>query len=488
MRAYATVSLTLLFSYAFFFGGSGFNQNATFALTRAIVERQQLQIDPYVANTADVSRSGGHFYSNKAPGLAFAAAVPYAAYYAVRGAPQNAQELNLALYLATVAVCGSSGAAIGALILLAARRRGLDTGAAIGLALLVGLGTPLFAYSTMLFAHVPAALLVLLSVLFLDGTLRRNSAAAGAAMGAATFINYLCAPIALILLGTVLATTTKAKARDALRYLAGGAPFALLLGWYQWAAFGSPFRTSIDAVNPAFRDDRLWLGIFALPKAEALWGITFSPYRGLFFLAPVLLVALGGVIAMTRRDRAIGWSILVITAVTFLVNAAFNGWHGGYAIGPRYVLHVVPLLALGLIEVHGRAKLLARALAAFSLLFNFAVTAVDPQPPDTLRDPVGRYALPSLFTGRALDDPSAPWLAEHYTGHTSTNRVAADELLPFQKHAPGSPESEWASFNLGELLFGAGAALSLLPWLAVVAAAWWITCSSGRPRSTSLHS
>jgi hypothetical protein len=469
VRAYATVFFTLLFSYAYFFGGSGFNQNATFALTRAIVERHEIHIDSYAANTADIARRDGHLYSNKAPGLAFAAIVPYAAYHALRGAPEDAHEQNLALYLVTVAVCGVSGACIGVLLFLAARRRGLSSHEAGAIAFVAGLGTPLFAYSTLLFAHVPSALGVLVALLLLDGTLRRNAFLAGAATGAATLVNYTCAPLAVLFAGFLLATS-RSRVRESLQYVAGGLPFALLLAWYQAAAFGSPFRTSLALQNPAFRDDSLWLGVLGIPRLAPLWGITFSPYRGLFFLAPVLLVALAGVVLMTRTRRASAWTILLAAAVAILVNAAFNGWHGGYAVGPRYLLHVVPLLALGLVELQGRARVVTRTLAAISLLFNFAVTAVDPQPPDVLKDPIGRYALPALLTGRALHDPAAPWLADFYVGHTSTNRVAADELMPFQKHRPGSSESEWASFNLGELWFGRGSGASVLPWLAVVAA------------------
>jgi hypothetical protein len=452
----AIVFLTLLFSYSYFFGGSGFNQNATFDLTRALVEQRVLHIDDYAANTADVSFHAGHTYSNKAPGLAFAAAVPYAVFYAVHGPPRNAIDLNIALYLCTVATCGVSGALIGVLLAGVARGRG----APFDIALLVGLGTPLFAYSTMLFAHMPAALLVLVSYLLLE---RQKPALAGLAMGAAVFVNYLCAPLALVFL-----------VRGRLKYLLGGLPFAVALAAYQYAAFGSPFRTAIATTNPAFLEESRWMGVFALPRLDALWGITFSPFRGLFYIAPVLLVAVIGIVR--RRE----WTILVATALTFLVNASFNGWHGGYSVGPRYVLTVVPLLALGLIEMHGRLRLLTNVLAAVSLLFNFAVTAVDPQPPDILRDPIGRYALPSLFTGRAVGDEKTPWLADFHTGHTSTNRVAADELLQFRRHRPGSPESEWASFNLGELLTGPGSLLSVVPWLAVVSLAWWL----GRRRAT----
>ena len=106
MRERVVIFFTLLFAYAYFFGGSGFNQNATFDLTRAIVERHALSIDPYASNTADVSFHAGHVYSNKAPGLAFAAAIPYALLQAIHGAPRNAIELNLYLYFCTVIVCG----------------------------------------------------------------------------------------------------------------------------------------------------------------------------------------------------------------------------------------------------------------------------------------------------------------------------------------------------------------------------------------------
>lgn len=458
MRDRAAVFFTLLFSYAYFFGGSGFNQNATFDLTRALVERQQLYIDEYAANTADVSFHAGHVYSNKAPGLAFAAAVPYAVFHAIHGAPRNAMELNLALYLCTVAICGVSGALIGVLLAMAARARGLPP----DIGLLAGLGTPLFAYSTMLFAHVPAALLVLVAYL----NLRKRPMLAGAAIGAATFVNYLCAPLVVLFLIGAPAADRPAGSRRA--FLLGGLPFALALMAYQYAAFGSPFRTAIATTNPAFLDDARWLGVFALPRLDALWGVTFSPYRGLFYIAPLMLIAVVGIV----RKRA--WTIAVAAVLTFLVNASFNGWHGGYSAGPRYVLQIVPLLALGLIEMHGRARLLTRVLAAVSLLFNFAVTAVDPQPPDLLRDPIGRYALPSLLTGRALGDEKTPWLADFYTGHTSTNRIAPDELLQFRKHKPGSRESEWASFNLGELLTGPGSALSVVPWLAAVTLSWWL--------------
>ncbi len=459
------IFVTLFCSYAYFFGGSGWNQNATFALTRALVEQQRLDITSFEANTGDVSFHEGRVYSNKAPGLGFLAALPYALVYAMQGAPQNSLQLNAALYVATVLSCGICGALIGVVLYRAARRRGLSPRVGYAIAMVTGLGTPLFAYSTMLFAHVPSALCVLIAWLLLDGTFERKPLLAGLAMGAATFINYLNAPLALLM---VLFLRNR---REVARYIAGGVPFAIALGAYQLAAFGSPFRTSIALMNPMFVQPDAMLGVFHLPRPDALWGITFSPFRGLFYLAPILIMGLAGIV-MSRQWKIVGALILLL-----LLNASFNGWHGGYTIGPRYLLAAVPLLALGLFHIAPRLRALTIVAAAISLLLNFVVVAVDPQPPKEIDDPIRRYEVPALLHGRAADDvtPVAPWITRYYTGHTSTNRAAPDEMLIFKNHPPGSPETEWASFNLGEVWFGEGALASLLPWLLIVALATFAT-------------
>lgn len=470
-----SIFAVVLFSSAYFFGGSGFGQNATFSMTRALVEHGELHIDRYAGNTADVSRAGGHLYSNKVPGLSFLAAVPYAALYAIRGAPRTPLEGTFAQYVCSVAVCGVAASLIGVLLYRAARTRGVDPRTAYAIALAACFGTPLFAYATMLYPHVPSALFALVAFLSLDGTLRRNAALAGAAAGAASLMHYLSVLLVLVMLGFLLATSQR-RVRETAQYVAGGLPFALLLGAYQLVVFGSPFRTTLDSTNPAFLVKGAWLGVFSLPKGGAVWGLTFSPFRGLFYLAPLLLAAAGGLAVMVRRQRAAAITIALTAILFLLVNAAFNGWYGGYAIGPRYVLPAVPLLVLGLCHVPRQARLLTISLAAVSIFFNVDVTVVDPQPPDTLRDPIGKYAIPSLLVGNSSDDADVPpWIPALYRGHTSTNRVAFDELTAYQRRPPGSRENEWASFNLGELLFGPGALASLFPWLLIAGAVVFTT-------------
>ncbi len=484
-RTAALIFFSLLVTYAYFFGGSGFGQNAQFSQARAIVERKTLAIDAYLGNTADLSHHGGRSYPNKPPGMGVLAAVPYALIYLTSGPPRDPLELTIDLYLCTVAINALSGAALGMLMFILSLRLGATSSRAASVALVVALGTPVFAYSTMLFMHVPSALLILVAFGIAAGLLRVPLLVAGLSMGVATCINYL-AVLPILPIAVLIYLRSDNRVRDLLLYIAGGAPCVLLLGAYQLVAFGSPLQTSIATVNPAFITPGAFLGIFTLPRWEALFGITFSSYRGLFYLSPILLLAVFGATEFARipRRRTLLACILLSFTLFLLANASFNGWHGGYAIGPRYLIPSIPLIGLLLVNV-STPRLLFRVMATLSIALNLAVTAVDPQPPDRFKDPIGKYILPALITGSALqNDLEVPvWIRTLYTGHTSTNRVAADEMLPFQRHAPGSPVSEWSSFNLGEIAFGPGALLSLAPLLAfwagvAVMLARWTTPSS----------
>ena len=71
--------LVLLFaSYAYFYQAGGWNQNSRFALVRAITQERVLSIDRFAYSTGDKAAFRGHFYSDKAPGLALSAAIAVA--------------------------------------------------------------------------------------------------------------------------------------------------------------------------------------------------------------------------------------------------------------------------------------------------------------------------------------------------------------------------------------------------------------------------
>lgn len=461
-RVAATIFALLLAASAFFFGGSGFNQNSTFDLTRALVEQHSIRIDTFASNTRDVSTSGGHLYVNKAPGLSFLAAIPYA----LMPRPHEVRTANIELYLCTVAICGSSAAWIGVLLFTAARSLGSHLPTAAGLAMIGVLATPMFPWSTLLFAHLPSAALTLFAFLALSGLAKRRPLAAGAALGLASTMNYLCIVVAALFALLLLATSTR-RMRELWLYIAGGAPFAAALMWYQQVAFGSWMQTPVATEDPRYLTHGAWMGVFTMPDPYALWGITFSPYRGLFYLCPLLLLAFPG--AMLLRHRA-GLRPALVTAIAtisfyFLFNASFNGWFAGYSIGPRYLVPVVPLIYLLAMSALSRLRPLWIVTAVISLSLSIVVTAVDPQPPEQILDPIGHYELPALLTGHPSSSNDVPrWVRDFYIGHTSTNRVTVDDGTPFRRHAVRSAAVEWASFNLGELITAPGSPWSLLPF------------------------
>ena len=411
-------------TFAYFYGGAGWNQDAQFDLTRALVERHTLYIDGY-ENTGDVSVGvGGHKYVNRAPGVSFLAAVPY---LVVRNQ-----------WFCTAATCGLCGALIAPILYLHGRRRyGARPRDAVWIALAIVFGTIIFAYSTMLFVHVPAALFLLLAVVWLDD----RPLAAGAAAGMATLCFYVCGAAALLL----------AIVRRDRRVIAGGASFAVLLGLYHWACFGSPFRTAVES-STQWTERGLLFGVLRLPRLDAFLGITVSPYRGLFFASPFLIFGIAALFGRGARRAPVA-IVGGITAIFLIVIAGFNGWNGGWAFGARYLTPIVPLLGIAMLAAARSAPRIVRALwiaaALLSIAINFVATAVDAMPSDALRNPIVRYQFPAFLRGRIPEETrrAFPWYATQ-----KVDNVA----LPREAH------------NLGERIFGEGKRASVVPialWL-----------------------
>lgn len=446
---------------SWFFNGGGQNQNATFDLARALVEQRTIVVDDYRDNTIDLSFRDGHYYINKAPGLSWIAAPLYALTLPLDSLDLSpGLELTLAQYLVTAAINGTSLGIVALLIWRFGLRFGVAPRWAATIAILTATATPLLAYASMLFTHLPSAALLLASLFWVTAVPARPLAA-GVAASIAGSMNYLMIPGALVPMALLWWQTR--GGRPLLHYLAGAAPFALLTLAYHSAAFGSPFSTAIDHTNPEFISEGAPLGVISGPSIEALWGITFSPYRGLFFLSPFLLLAFVGIRKLPRPVLA---AIATLITGFVIFNISFNGWHGGYTIGPRYVLPIVPLLALGLLMIETRfLRVAVVALGLSSLFLNLAATAVDPQVPETIENPVFEYILPTLISGVPPEREDTPWLHEFFTGHVGVNRLTVSERQIYRKFPPGSRETEWAAFNLGEALTSPGSLFSLLPLL-----------------------
>lgn len=445
---------------AYFFAGGGWNQNSQFDLTRAIVERHTLAIDAYAGNTGDVSFANGHVYSNKSPALSWLGAIPYAALFSFEHARDantgNAALLTINAWLCSLICVALPAALIPPMLYAYARRRGIDAKWASIVAGSSVLATQLLPYATIFMLHTPSAALLLYALT------TPHRARAGFAAALATVMNYLCAP-ALLAFAFI-------DRRAAGRYASGAVAPLAALAMYQFLCFGSIFTISIVREDPRFLAQGAAMGVFVTPTLGVLYAITLSPYRGFFFFAPVLIAATCGFAAWWRRERVVCAAAVVVIAAFFAFNASFNGWDGGFGVGGRYLVPIIPLFGIALLHIRPTLRPFATGLALISFAMNFATTAVDPQPSGTIPRPLTQYILPLLLTGHF--QPSVPitppWSSVTFTGHTSVNRLTLDEAIVFARHPPGTEASEWASLNLGELATAPGDARSLIPIILVI--------------------
>jgi hypothetical protein len=504
-----------------------------------------------VAATSDLAFAGGRFYPNKAPGTALLAVPGYFVIYHVERLvgldPDDWWVLTVNGWLTTALSVGLISAAGCVLFLrVALRLWGGRYSDATWATLAFGFATLFFPYATLLFEHNVVAVLLLGAWYLLlrsrappgSGTLRLPFLA-GVAAGYAAISTYIAA-VPVLLLGVYLLLGSGRRS-SGLGFGLGLAGPLLLVCSYNWSCFGTPFTTSYHFQNPEFQQAGAFLEVLSWPRLERLLAILISPYRGLFFSSPVLLMGVAGWVALWREGRRTE-VLLCGSMVGFflLFNASFNAWHGGWGVGPRYLIPALPFLALPMTVGFGRYFRTTLVLATLSALTMLCFTAVDVQSPVgsasiarfpdrevALREPLTEYALPILLTGKAWPILEAqieatlrsaersllasgtsaeeralrraqlrerleqsvergdPELAlSLWSGPVSANPIGIYEGWLGHVFPMGSPEMRWNSFNAGELILPGVWSLSVLmiAWLPLVGSALIVARSLQRCR------
>jgi hypothetical protein len=462
----------LFLSFAYFAQGAGPNQSSRFDLTRAIVEQRSLAIDKYAKNTIDKAEVGGHFYSDKAPGLSFAAVPAYAVIYAARGfQPPRRSSNRIALYILSFVVVGGASAAAGAALYRMLRRFDVSWGAAVVAIAAWWLGTNAFAYATIFMAHAFVAALLALSFAALHAARETRSrtlvAAAGALAGWATISEYPAAVVAALLFAYGV---KRVGLRHMAPYAAASAIPLVLLGAYNASCFGSPFSLGYQHLaEPEFQRviNRGFFGI-ALPSPSALVELLFGEFRGILPLAPWMLAAIVGAVIFARKKALRAEAALSLaTAAFFIVLASsYARWDGGNAMGPRYVVPAFAFVAIAfafaldeIATLPRLARAIAGALAASSVVYSIALctmcVAVMPEFPEVVP---GLPAAPAHGFDRLhpLTTFVVPFFFRGLVGVKGTDSDGNIDI------AIGYANHQWDAFNLGELVGLEGSA-SVVP-------------------------
>jgi hypothetical protein len=375
----------------------------------AFVEQDRFSIDDAIARFGDhedKSVSGGHFYSNKAPGLIFAAIPVYRALRTVFPRPLAPWDPVFVLTrIATVTLASVLAAAV-----FLRRSRPLPEAPLIAAALLFG--TPFLFYARSLFGHAWTAALLYVSWELCRGAGRSalredlRHAAAGLLAGWAAISEYTAAPLGLVLAAR---SVKRGSWRGLVLFGAGAAvPLALLL-LYNRACFGSPWvLSSAREARPDFAA-LAGKGLFGFgpPSPKIAWAYLFHPGRGLLWRSPFWIWVVPGFLSWWRsgKDRAGCGLCLAGVAGYFVVLTGYANWHGGWTLGNRYLLPILFFAGIALtraLETPWSRGLFAAAVV-FSSATHLLMSLSWPYFPDDLSWPATNGSL--WFVARGWISP-----------------------------------------------------------------------------------
>lgn len=466
MYSVKTLKIVIFFlvlcSTAFFYQGANPNTNSRFNLSRALSEEGSISIDRFAPNTVDKASYNGHYYSDKAPGVAFAgAAILLVANPIIKIFISDARIIaNTQLYVVCFFILSLLTALTAVLFFKLAisvwgeRKRFL----AFFLTALVFLGTFIFPYATVLFSHQVAGNLLFIIFYYLREMHVKKTEQISRVH--ALWIAFLCAYLALVEyplavpagIAYLYLLVRLFKFRKSLCGLAfiPGLLITMVLLIYNYHAFGSPFSIGYERLQGTPFEEGMSQGFFGLtlPTWNHIYHLLFSGYRGLFFYNPILLFSFIGLYYwIKRRSVNYGEGLVILGAFLYflLLNASYSFWQGGACIGPRHIVPTIVLLSVGFLYVP-RSLLVSPIflLASFiSWLFMLLGSSVSILPKEAALNPYWDIIIPWFKVNKLSMNPFP--------------------ILEDERYLTSFNDMRWASFNSGEFVLNGKA--SLLPLL-----------------------
>lgn len=302
-----------------------------FRLTQSLVDETSLEIEPYL----------GYDHSKYMPGQSIAGIPLYSLsklFLALfPNFPNPALLILVFLHLTNILI----GAGICVVFYKFGRDLGYGVKSSLAGSLALGLTTTFLPYSKQYFADPLVALFILLSVRFLYLSFREKT---GKAILAGVFFG--CAVLtkidtALLLIPLVMALFYDRNdlKRRTINFFLGMAPFVILLLIYNHLNYGSAFNAGYERQE------------FASPFLSGLFGLLFSPSRGLFIFSPCVILFFFGLKKFRRKFPMLFFICLVIVISKIAILAKWFSWQGGWCWGPRLLLPIIPLLLLPAFEI-----------------------------------------------------------------------------------------------------------------------------------------
>lgn len=429
-RAYAiTLFLILVICYGYFLPKwADWGANSRADLVYAIGDSGVLYIDDYHENTGDKAcfpgpfavdprdntkgSCTGHYYTDKSLGPSLVALPFYMVFKGIAALPPVERFIEsgkgigsvsdtidaqgdditprkvyeyMALTFTTFFASAVPSALLGVVLFLMAARFASKDSYAFLLALAYGLGTMAFPYSNALYQHQLASFgmftgfYLLYRVIYEKANLRWLWVV-GVLFSLTAITEYPAIPMLGIIF---LWAAYKMPNRIALyRVVIAAIPLLLIFAAYNYAIFQTPLPAGYKySTNWQGEHTTGFMSLEApsLKLVERLYGLSFSPVRGIFLLQPFLLLAIPGFYWMWkgRKDQRdiVVVSGLVVAAFV-LYNASSAMWWGGHTIGPRYLVPMLPFLCLPIIFTFNRLLTQFRGQILITILVQLSIILI----------------------------------------------------------------------------------------------------------------
>lgn len=351
------------------------------------------------------------YYSVKAPGTSLLGVPAYALYHPLSGGdPDQA----VATWILRVSATG-----IPFFIFLVFFYRWLGTHTRSDflretVLLSAALGSVLLGYSYLFASHTTSAVTAFGAFMLLYDARRERAYAtrwwvapgAGFLAAMATALEYPCFFVTLTLCIYAL-FALRSPSRIALFALGALLP-TIAVAHFQWAAFGDPLSPGhLFVETPSLRAGHEE-GFFGASRfnSEAAKAFIWDRRVGLVVMTPLTLLApIGlGLLLRSSRARLEGAVVTLLCGATYFAICLMNNWSGGWSLGPRYLVVLIPfLLWAALIALDRgltRAPRVTKSVALGGLVASLAIAGTlsvyYPHIPDDISHPL-RDLLPAIW-------------------------------------------------------------------------------------------
>ena len=413
------IFLLLAFFFAFFYQDGAWNGNSRFGLIFASVQERRLSIDHYYneegTKTGDLSTYNGHYYSDKAIGPAVIGAIFYAPISWAQHIFHHPSQETVKVIL-TFLVIGLPSAIAGSLMYILCLYLSRSRIRSYVITLAITLGTLYLPYSVTFFSHQLTSSL-LFSAFFIIFFLKESHGKTkggylfliGLLLGWAFISEYPSAVIILALgiyyFYAVRKEQSGRRVRAILLPLLGGLIPVLLQLVYNRVCFGSFFSLGYSNLDNQYFSSSMSQGVMGIhwPSLSALYYMTLHPAMGLFWESPVLILAVFGAIRMFHQKQYRSEAFLAIGIILsyMIMISGYYMWWGGYALGPRHLIPILPYFCILLAFVPRRFNLPLAGLGLLSIGQMLIGAASTVQVPDTMvvqLNSLGYFAYSNLYS------------------------------------------------------------------------------------------